>query len=106
VGVHDRAKHLSFRSDTRLATSLRRPPLGTAFRSRLRRQIGRDITNKCHERLPDIMHISGCAAVVMIYATLVPADLPMTMLVAMTGTLVTYAVMGMARAWFEDVDCT
>ena len=52
------------------------------------------------------MHISGCAAVVMIYATLVPADLPMTMLVAMTGTLVTYAVMGMARAWFEDVDCT
>jgi hypothetical protein len=92
--------------DTQLATSLSPPSLGTAFRASLRRQIGRDMTSKWHERLPDIMHISGCGAVVMIYATLVPADLPMTVLVGMTGTLGTYAVMSMARAWFEDVDCS
>jgi len=95
-------RHLEL--DTQLTTSLSPPSLGTAFRASLRRQIGRDITSKWHERLPDIMHISGCGVVVMIYAKLVPADLLMTMLVGMTSALLTYAVMNMARAWFEELD--
>jgi hypothetical protein len=92
--------------DTNLATSLSPPSPGIAFRASLRRQIGRDITSKWHERLPDIMHISGCGVVVMIYAKLVPADLPMTLIAGMTGTLLTYTVMNMVRAWFEEVDCS
>jgi hypothetical protein len=43
------------------------------------------------------MHISGCGVVVMICATLVPADVPRTMLAGTSGTLVTYALMSMAR---------
>lgn len=91
--------------DTKLATSLRAPSPATALRARLRRQIALDSARTWHERLPDIMHISGCAVVLMIYLKLVPADLPLTLLAGMTGTLLTYIVMNMARAWLEDADC-
>jgi hypothetical protein len=92
--------------DTKLATSLSPPALGTSFRASLRRQIRRDIMGGWQERLPDIMHLSGCGVAVMIYAKLVPADRPMTLVVGMLGTLLTYAVMSVARGWLEDVDCS
>ena len=92
--------------DTQLAASLTAPSLSAAFRADLRRQIWRDTKGTWLERLPDIMHLGGCAVVVTIYATLVPADLPSTLLVGLAGTLATYAVMTLARAWFEDADCS
>lgn len=90
--------------DAKLATSLGPPSPGPAFRPELRRQIHLDVTRKWHERLPDIMHITGCGVVVMICAKLVPADLPTILLAGMTGTLLTHTLMDMARAWFEEVD--
>jgi hypothetical protein len=90
--------------DATLATSLTPPTPGPAFRAGLRRRIRRDIAGQWFERLPDIMHVSGCGVAVAVYAVIVPADLPMAVVVGMLGTLLTYAVMSVARGWLEDVD--
>lgn len=90
--------------DAKLATSLTPPSLGPAFRAGLRRQIRSDIAGQWGERLPDIMHISSCGVAVVVYAVIVPADLPMTLVVGMLGTLLTHVMMSVARGWLEDVD--
>jgi hypothetical protein len=92
--------------DTRLATSVSPPSLGPVFRARLQRQMRRDTTGQWLERLPDIMHFIGCGIAGVVYVVLVPADLSVIIVVGVTGALLTYAAMSVARAWLEDVDDT
>jgi anti-sigma factor RsiW len=92
--------------DAQLASALRPPSLGPAFRVNLRRRVGREITSDWYEKLPDIMHVGSCVVATGVYAVLMPADLWTTVMVGATGTLLTYPIMNMVRSWLEGLDCT
>jgi len=90
--------------DVRLSAQLHPPAPSRDLRLPVRRRIRREALRDWNERLPDIVHFAGCGAATAIGALLLPVDRWTTVMVGLTGALITYAALAMTRSWLEDMD--
>ena len=76
--------------DSRLTASIPAPVLPQAFRSELRRRIGRDPLRAWPGWLPDAVHFASCGAATLVCALMLPYPGPTTLAVGGAVTGVTW----------------
>ena len=96
------AKHKTL--DARLNAMLIPPEMSPAFRTALRRRIGREPIRLWPDSLPHKVHFLSCGVATLLCAVLLPFDGASILGAGAMTTVLTYALLTAIRSSFEDAD--
>ena len=92
--------------DARLTEALPPAYLGADFRTSLRRKLAEPATPRWSESLPDIAHLGGCAAGIILLLFLMPNYASTVLLDGAGVTAVTYFLQAVLRPLLERQEYT
>ena len=87
--------------DGRLSRALPPPQVSPGFRRRLRARIDRESRPLWHG-LPDVLHLAGCAVVVLIAAASLPYQASATASAGLIASLASYIALTAVRGALDD----
>jgi predicted anti-sigma-YlaC factor YlaD len=90
--------------DLRLTASMPAPALPHAFRSELRRRIGRDPMRAWPEWLPDAVHFASCGAATLVCALALPYPGATTLAIGGAVTGATWLLRAFYQGSLEEVE--
>lgn len=88
--------------ETQLQHSIRTPQLSATFRGVLFQRIRREPLSVWPDTLPDIAHLAGCGAAILLCAALLPFPARSILPVAIALTGVTYVLQSILRSLLEE----
>jgi predicted anti-sigma-YlaC factor YlaD len=92
--------------DARLTEALPPAYLGARFRTSLRRKLAEPATPRWSESLPDVAHLGGCAAGIIVLLFLMPKYASTVLLDGAGVTAVTYFLQAVLRRLLERQEYT
>ena len=92
--------------DARLTAAVPVASLSSGFRRSLRQKLNATVAPSWQESLPDVAHLGGCGAAILLLLLVIPQYSRTVLLVGAGFTVITYFLQAVLRSSLEDLERT